>query len=308
MENKIRTYKIYCILETLSPLTHMMGVSGNESLINREPIIYKNRKVFVPVISGNSIRHRMIRSAGSEYLVKQMEIDGKLGLDQLDFMFYGGRLCETKTTTNISKIAEMEELFPLYRLLGGSLKNQIIAGSLDVWRGLLICEENRKTINEYLPEEYKITNKLLPADLFIGNYQYTRGDARNIRNISSIADNVSSLDDREKSNLMLYSGQQVNRNSLFFHGFSTKHISNIEIGCLFHSLQLWSENCSTVGGMAAKGHGRVIINCIMHDIDIDISECILLYIEHVKKNKEKMVKWLDANFPKKKNKGDILDG
>lgn len=308
MGNKTKTYKIYCILETLSPLTHMMGVSGNESLINREPIVYKNRKVFVPVISGNSIRHRMLRHSGSMYLIKEMGIEGKLNLDQLDFMFYGGRLYETKTTTNLSKIAAMEEIFPLFRLLGGSLKNQILAGSLDVWRGLLVCEENRETINKYLPEEYRIKNKLLPADLFVGNYQYTRGDVKSIRDISSIAEDANFISEREKSNLMIYNGQQVNRNSLFFHGFSTKHISEIEVGCLFHSLQLWSEDCGTIGGMSAKGHGKVIINCIIPDIDLNISDCVLAYINHVKENKKKMIEWLNDNFSKKEVKGDILNG
>jgi len=303
MGNKTNTYKIYCLLETLSPLTHMMGTSGNESLINREPIIYKNRKVYVPVISGNSIRHRMLRKSGSIYLIKEMGIEGNLNIDQLDFMFYGGRLTQTKTTTNISKIAEMEELFPLFRLLGGSLKNQILAGSLDVWRGLLICEENRETINKYLPEEFQIKERLLPADLFIGNYQYTRGDVKNIRDVSSLTKDAEVISEREKSDLMIYNGQQVNRNSLFFHGFSTKYVSEIEIGCLFHSMQLWSEECGTVGGMAAKGHGRVIINYIMNNIDINISECVISYINHVKNNKENMIKWLQNNFPGRKKRG-----
>lgn len=308
MGNKLHTYKIYCISELLSPLTHMMGTSGNEALINREPVLYNNRIVHVPVISGNSIRHKMLRDPGSFYLIKQMGIDGNMGLDQLNFMLYGGSLCETKTNTNLRKIAEMEEIFPLYRLLGGSLKNQIIAGSLDVWRGLLLCEENRETINKYVPDEYKIDDRLLPADIFIGNYQYTRGDVKNIKSVDKIIDNCSNISDREKSNLMIYNGQQINRNSIFFHGFATKHISPIELGCIIHSLQLWSEDCGTLGAMAAKGHGKVNLNYFMNDSDIDVSSCVLEYIAHVEKNKNKMIEWLNDTFPKKENKKvSVLD-
>jgi len=292
-------------MELLSPLTHMMETSGNESLINREPIFYDKRIIHIPVISGNSIRHRILRHPGSLYLIEQMEIEGKMGFDQLNFMMYGGTLCETKTTTNLKKIALMEELFPLYRLLGGCLKNQIISGSLDVWRGLLICEENRETINKYLPEEYYINKKLFPADMFVGKYQYTRGDMKNIKSVGKLIKNFNVIENREKSNLMIYNGQQVNRNSFFFHGFATKYVSEIEIGCIFHCLQLWSENYSTLGGMIAKGHGKVNLSCFLENKEIDISNCVQMYIDHVQKYKNEMINWLDEIFPKKENKNNM---
>jgi hypothetical protein len=298
---KLKQYKIFYLLETLSPLTHMMETAGNESMINREPVLYNKRVVYIPVLSGNSIRHRLLRQPGSFYLIDQMNIEGKMGIDQLNFMLYGGSLSETKTNTNLKKIANMENLFPLYRLLGGSLKNQIISGSLNVWRGLLLCEENRETMNKYLPDSYKIENKLLPAELFVGKYQYTRGDLKNIKSIYKKIENMELLDKRDKSNLMIYNGQQINRNSMFFGGFSTGYVSEIEIGCLFHCLQLWSENYRTLGGMIAKGHGLVNMYYFLED-NMDIGEYVKKYIEHVNKNKEKMVEWLNNTFPKKDNK------
>lgn len=297
---KSKNYKIFYLLETLSPLTHMMETAGNESMINREPVLYNKRIVYIPVISGNSIRHRFLRRPGSFYLIDQMEIEGKMGMDQLNFMFFGGSLSEVKISTNFKKIADMEELFPLYRLLGGSLKSQIISGSLNVWRGLLLCEENRETINKYLPDEYRIKDKLLPAELFVGKYQYTRGDIKNIKNIDKFIENkeIKKIEDREKSNLMIYNGQQVNRNSMFFGGFSTGYISEIEIGCLFHCLQLWAENYRTLGGMIAKGHGLVDMYYFLEE-NIDIGFYVNQYIEHIEKHKNEMIEWLNDNFPKK---------
>lgn len=297
--SKLKIYKIYYLLETLSPLTHMMETAGNESMINREPVIYNKRKVYIPVVSGNSIRHRMLRQPGSFYLINRMGLEGNMGIDQLNFMLYGGSLSETKTNTNLKKIANMEKLFPLYRLLGGTLKNQIISGGLNVWRGLLLCEENRKTINKYLPDNFNIGKKLLPADMFVGKYQYTRGDIKNIKSVDKyINDKIKKLDDREKSNLMLYNGQQINRNSVFFGGFATNYVSEIEIGCLFHCLQLWAENYKTLGGMIAKGHGLVNLYYFLED-DINIGKYVNEYIEHVDKYKKEMEEWLNNVFPKK---------
>jgi hypothetical protein len=295
---KLKIYKIYYLLETLSPLTHMMETAGNESMINREPVIYNKRKVYVPVLSGNSIRHRMIRQPGSFYLIDQIGIEGNMGIDQLNFMLYGGSLSETKTNTNLKKIAKMEELFPLYRLLGGALKNQIISGSLNVWRGLLLCEENRETINKYLPVSFNIDKKLLPADIFVGKYQYTRGDIKNIKSINNKIKNLKLLDERDKSNLMLYNGQQINRNSIFFGGFSTGYVSEMEIGCLFHCLQLWAENYRTLGGMVAKGHGLTDMYYFLEN-NIDINRYVNMYIEYVERYKNEMIEWLNGNFPRK---------
>ena len=47
----------------------MMGVNGNEALINREAIIYDGKISHVPAISGNALRHRLIRENGAYYII-----------------------------------------------------------------------------------------------------------------------------------------------------------------------------------------------------------------------------------------------
>lgn len=297
----IKTCKIHCISETLSPLTHMMKTAGNESLINREKV-YCNGDIYnIPVLSGNAIRHKMIREPGALYIIKACGLEGKLKLDQANYLLNGGCLSESSTTDNLRKIAEMQELLPLIRLLGGSLKNQVVGGSLIVLRGILICEENKETINKFLPEDYKIENSPLKSfEEFVSQYNYTRGDAIK-RNDASIL-----IKEQEKgsgkSNLMVYNGQTVIPGALWYHGFILQNISPLEVGALLHSLQQWEKNNSVIGGYSRIGHGKIKTEIFFEDgtdffgSDLDYYKIISDYIEHIDKNKKQIINWLNISF------------
>lgn len=295
----IGTVKIHCISEILSPLTHMMETAGNESIINKEKILYNNIIKSIPVISGNAIRHKMIRESGSEYLIEKLELKGKLSINQANYMFYGGALTESTTTENMKVLAELKELFPLYRLLGGSLSNQIIAGSLIVQRGILICEENKNIISSLLPKEYNINNIYLQtSDNFIKQYQYTRSDIQKNKDAVVIL-KEEEIEKVTKTGLMIYNGQYIIPGSLFYHGFILIGISKLEIGALFHSLKTWDKNNGIIGGYSRIGHGKLNLNYILESDFItkdDIENCINDYIMHVEKNKEKCIEWLEKNF------------
>jgi hypothetical protein len=306
----IKNCKIHCISEALSPITHMMGTSGNEAVINRESVVYNNEIRKVPVLSGNAIRHKMVRDAGGLYLIKECGLVGKLNIDQANYLLNGGSLTESSTTENLSKIAEMQTLLPLVRLLGGSLRNQVVGGSLFVLRGLLVCEENRNQIQKMLPETYELPDQILrPAEDFIGQYQYTRGEAQK-RNDASILFEEKTSD--EKTNLMIYNGQTVIPGSMFYHGFIMQNISPIEIGALLHSLHQWEANGAFIGGQSRIGNGKLKLSVFFEDgedfmgNELDPAECVAKYVNHVKENKDKITKWLDDVFPSKKSKGTLL--
>ena len=302
----IGVVKIHCISELLSPLTHMSGTSGNEALINRENIVDENGVIkSIPVISGNSIRHRMVREPASQYLVNQLELKGKLSIDQANFMFFGGTLKESSLVDNMKVIAELYELFPLYRLLGGSLKNQIVSGSLISLRGMLMCEENRSTINNLLPEGYMIDLKLKSSDHYINDYQYTRGDIRNHKDCDKILEEKKEEEHdkkkKEKTNLMIYNGQTVVTGSIFYHGFILNSVSRKEVGALVHALNQWQETTGNLGGQGRIGHGKIKLNIIIEDSQDfitaqDIPDCIAEYIKHVGENKEKCSEFLNKVF------------
>lgn len=295
-----KTYKIHLLLETLSPLTHMSGTSGNEAIINREAIIYKDEIRHVPVISGNAIRHKLIREPGAMFIIGACNMAGKMNIDQLNYMFNGGSLVESSVSCNIRKIADMQQTLPLYRLLGGCLKNQIVAGSINVHRGMLICRENADRINSILPDGYAIDQNIFPAERFIDQYQYTRGDANKMKDIDFFAavDELNTGETKEKSNLMIFNGQTIVPGSLFYLGFVLNNVSDLELGALFHALSRWN---GFLGGQGSRGHGQCKISLLSSD-GIDVLSQISAYREHVISKKEEIKEWLFDAFASTKDK------
>ena len=135
--------EIFCLSEATSPISHMSGSVGNESVISRESVKCESGIVQVPCLSGNALRHRCVRLPGMLWLIDRYGLKGKLTLPVLNLLLHGGNLTMSTAMENTSRIAEMHEVFPLLSLLGGSLPDQILAGSMDVMRGVLVCEENR---------------------------------------------------------------------------------------------------------------------------------------------------------------------
>lgn len=294
-----KTHKIHMLLETLSPLTHMMGTSGNEALINREAVIYKDEIRHLPVISGNAIRHKLIREPGAMFIVGACNLAGKMNIDQLNYLFNGGSLVESSVSCNIRKIADMQATLPLYRLLGGCLKNQVVAGSLNVHRGMLMCRENAERISSILPADCAIEAAIFPAERFIDQYQYTRGDANKMKDIDFFAavDELQTGEEKEKSHLMIFNGQTIVAGSMFYLGFVLNNVSDLELGALFHSLSRWN---GFIGGQGSRGHGRCKISLIKSD-ELDIPSLVSAYKEHIMSKKEEIKSWLFDAFASKKD-------
>ena len=297
-----KTHVLHLIVETLSPLTHMMGVNGNEAIINREASIYNGNLVHLPAISGNALRHKLIREGGAYYILGVCNLAGKLNIDQLNYMFNGGSLVQSSVSINIRRIAEMQEILPLYRLLGGCLKNQIVQGSLCMGRGLLICRENVERINKTIPEEFKLDTMTYPAERYVDQYQYTRGNAEKMKDIDFFAaiDKLNNGDEKTKSNLMIFNGQTVVSGAMFYCEIVLQNISDLELGAVLHCLNRWN---GFLGGQGSRGHGK----CRGYLLGVDPAESLRLigeYAAHVQANKDKIISWLFEQFGKeaKQNK------
>jgi len=304
----IKVCRMHCLSEAQSPITHMMGTSGNEAVINRESVLYDGLVRQVPVLSGNAIRHKMIREPGALHLVKACGLEGKLTLDQANYLFNGGNLTESSPTENLAKIAEMQELLPLIRLLGGSLRNQVIGGSLIVGRGILVCEENREAIEKMLPEGFELpSGRLRSCEDFIGQYQYTRGDASKRKDANAI---LKEKDNDAKSNLMLYSGQSIIPGAMFYYQFIMQNVSELEIGAMLNSLYEWDMAGATIGGSARIGHGKLQTYYMIEAenetaVSLEPKELADAYKKHCESNKEKIAEWLFNAFPVKEKRKSV---
>jgi hypothetical protein len=282
-------YRVICLSEAISPITHMAGSSGNVSMIAREPVVTPRGVAWVPYLSGNAIRHRCIREPGFRWLIAQWGLERQLTLSQLNFLFHGGNLTEGGGREDTSRIAEFQRIFPLGRLLGGSLPDQILAGSLQCWRGTLCCEENRSalegTIGTHLP-----AMRLRPAESFVSEYQYTRGDAA--KNQADLIDGSEAGE--RNSNLMIFNGQTVISGAIFAHGFSLPHVDTRELGALLLSLSLWQSAGGTIGGHGSRGHGRLRLYLL--DEESVLAGAIQAYEDHVRDTRDEAVAWLHNVF------------
>lgn len=283
----MKSYIVRCLSEAVSPITHASGTVGNEAVIAREPVYTDRGLMHVPFLSGNAIRHRAVREPGVMWLIDRYGLRGKLSLPQLNFLLHGGNLTQSTASENTCRIADMHRLWPLLRLCGGSLPDQILSGSMDVWRGTMVCEENRKSLQGSMP--YLPTGRLLSFERFVGGYQYTRGDGKKT--------NVARAEPAEDgpSNLMIYSGSAVNRGALFFHGFVIKHVSELELGALLMSLALWQANGGTIGGNSRLGHGRLSTTLL----DSHSDGLRRAYAEYADSVKDDAVEWLNDAFTPK---------
>lgn len=296
---QIGTCKIHMLSEAVSPITHMAGVSGNEAIINREKIVYNNDVVEVPVLSGNALRHKMIRESGALYLTDSCGLRGTLNIDQANFMFTGGSLSESTTTDNIPSIAKMQKVSPLFRLLGGSLKNQVVGGSLMVSRGLLACEENKSTIIKMYPAAFgDMDENLLPSQHFISKHQYTRGDASKMKDAAEIITGEPAV----KTNLMIYSGENIIQGSIFYHNVTLYNVSPLEVGAALHAIHLWQNTGGIIGGSSRIGHGKLKTSISIEGLvdwfgtEREPSELVCDYVEHVNSHVDEFAEWLKENF------------
>ena len=69
---------IHFLLTASEPITHMMGTRGNVAILNRETVLGDGTPpVEVPVLSGNALRHALMREPAAGLLVDGLGIKGE---------------------------------------------------------------------------------------------------------------------------------------------------------------------------------------------------------------------------------------
>lgn len=292
----------------------MRGTSGNEALIGRVKLVSGHE---VPVITGNSLRHRCIRGPIGSHLVSVCGLAGKLTTPQLAFLFNGGALTESTGREDTRRIAKLREISPGLGMLGGSLPDQIISGQLQTLFGTLVCEETRSVLEATLPQEWPLpSERLRPAESMVSQYLYTRGRSATTvphlvaedeaavvvaqRSQPSDAEPVARgrLKD-DKSTQMLFTGQQVSIGAAFVHGFVLPSGTELQLGAILMALRDWQQSGGTVGGGACRGQGRLKTYVHVNESPQSISSLIAAYEEHVQANAEAFTDWLMSAFAEK---------
>ena len=307
--------RILCLSKALSPITHQMGTVGNESIVNTEPVRTPLGVRSVPVLSGNAIRHRMVRHPAAEHLVDAYELAGTLTKDELNLLYHGGLRRESSTRTSLRRNADIDRVLPIMSLLGACLLDTIRAGSLIAMRAILVCRENAPRIRQLVPTEWQSEadiSGLAPARAFVEKWQYVRGDLSTAakHRLPSDAEAVDGDEKAKKTDTFPFSGTCVIAGSEWLHGFVLPRRNDMELGCLFHSLRQWEAAGATIGGQQSRGHGRLQLGYNVPG-DIDVDALVEQYDEHVVASRDEAVALIrsfyaaPATRPKKatKNKG-----
>lgn len=290
-----RTYRLALLSRCVAPITHMQGTAGNESIVARERVATPAGVRGLPCLSGNMIRHRLIREPGARALVEASGLGGKLTLEQLNFLFHGGSLTRGGGVEDFALAADSASASPLIRLVGGALPAQILSGNLEVGRGVLACEENRARLAAILPAGSLPDRPMLPAESFVSGYQYTRGDAR--KTAASIAQREElAASQPGDSNLMLFAGQAVLPGAAFAHEIHVRHARPVELGCLLDCLARWQEAGGTVGGQSARGHGRLATAIVGAPSGVDLDACRSEYLDTLASKGDDFRAWMDRAF------------
>lgn len=275
-----RTYRLFCLSTAISPITHAQGSAGNESLLFREPVVTPQGVRHVPALSGNALRNRLIRDPGAQWLTDELGLFGTFTRDKLAFLFNGGNNPQAGGRENTRIISDLRRLFPLLRVLGGNLPNQIVGGYLQSRRGTLVCRENAQRLRELCPFPMPET-PLRPAESFVSGYQYTRGD-KSRQEPQMLADGHAEM---SGSALMIFSGQAVTAGAIFVHEFILRDCSELDLGAILLSMQYWRARGATVGGMSGKGHG--VLDTMIHvDPEADTDAAVKAYTEHIRANRD----------------------
>lgn len=333
------------LFEAAGPIAHFEGTDGNHSMIAmtkvRRP---QGGFAMVPDVSGNSMRNRM-RFASNMALLRAADMLGeKLSEPALRLLFNGGSYAgkgeETDDATpaepkakgkkknpkgvvNIDYYRELCELVPSLALFGG-VAGRIIEGKLQVGQLLLVCEEARAYLPEWIAQKLETERvQLDSARAHVERVQNVRMDAMlnpamrtlllpaaqveaNARLLR--ADNAQaaeeSTEDADKSKMLPYTFERVVRGSLFFWSCTCTINSALEEDTFYVTLSELLRSGPVVGGKrGVDDHGQ--LKCIdargievsrevrkADALDIDGRKPGSLFVPHVQERKERIAEFL----------------
>lgn len=145
--------RIEFILEARQPISHAQENLGNLSVIMRQKMRQPNGGwAHVPIVTGDTMRHGL-REAAAYCLLECAGMLGEcLSENALRLLFAGGMVTSSGAVANLEEYRRMVDLVPSLGLLGGCAGNRVIPGRLQVEPAVLICQETRHLLPEWVVE------------------------------------------------------------------------------------------------------------------------------------------------------------
>lgn len=294
---------IRLLMRAAAPITHGASTAGNEQLIKREAVITPLGVRYVPTISGNSMRHRIIREPLAEHLVGAWGLQGTLSKEQVRFLYNGGALGHDHGTS-LSRLGEVERLLPVFGLLGGSLPDCIGPGRLKMGIAWLVCAETLGMVERDTPADWwpiiapdfkgqeVRTFAAGNAESFVGRGQYYRHDAAAKRH-----DLMEGGERPSDVAMMPHGGELVIAGSEFYTRLDLDRVDEILLGALLFAISEWQDGGATLGGQSSRGHGRFHTAIDLGDIDRDTVDGLIDgYKVHVESVRDEGISFLTSLY------------
>lgn len=223
-------------LTLLAPLSHNDEITlSTETKFRRMAYAIGGRKTDVPVYSGNAFRGRLRRIAARQYLdaIGLTEVSPKV-----HYLFHAGGALEKGSKQDADPVGarrDLRRLIPPLSLFGTAVGNYLVSGKLSVGIALPICRE----LAPYTGVEAERSLWDCLSEIF-----YTRRD--------DLEDKPGDAPTQQ----MKYQIEVLTPGTILQHTFALKDATAIDASCFGAIMAAFQEE-HQLGGMAAKGHGRV---------------------------------------------------
>lgn len=323
--------KIYALYQAKQPIIHTEETIGNISKIKKMRIIHDGKPVLVPALSGNSFRGQfrdLLADQMFAILTEQGASRVKLPLDHYGVIYSGGVMREG------SKMGErmkgMADAIPMLRLMGSAFGNVMLPSKLAVTHIIPYAVETQAVVQstvDALSDEWR---GLLPAeppkrgDLLFNDGPLTRKDDTKDLTKQRYAETEADLgqDEERTRRQMIYYVECIPAGTFLLQEMYSKYpLDDLELGCFFDSLLAFLREPS-LGGRSAAGYGQVLARCWVQlngeapfelasrqavELPETVQEMVNQYREHVKAEKEAILKALQAEPVSEEAQDDAPD-
>jgi hypothetical protein len=146
----MRRIRYELVLEAKSPIAHHSGSIGNHATIMRRRVRTQNGWEEVPIITSDTLRHKLREASSLALLDAAGMTDSALTESSLRLLFNGGMVTGSDGgAVKLDAYRELVELVPSLGLFGGCAQNRIVPGRLTVEDAVLICEETRRWLSPW---------------------------------------------------------------------------------------------------------------------------------------------------------------
>ena len=235
------------------------------------------RRVELPAISANSLRHVMVREPAMIHLF------GRLGLmpdtpgqgpvpEGVEAMFANGGNIQSgakQPSNTFTPASQLRQAYPGLDLVGGVTDSFDIGESALQVAAWLVCRENAAA----LPDHPALTNRNVSIFDMLDDVTLTR-----VGKSKDLGQMIWGFE------TLVQGAQIVVRFDLAHHASVLTH------GAFQAALRWWEQNDGTIGGQAARGYGRVAMQLLSSPEGMD--GALVEYEAYLDARREELVAWL----------------